>query len=116
VDDPAPGPQSLSFDNSDDLDGYEHALRSLADSVPDRTFSASVISLWVRPSPILVLVFVLVAGVLALALTIPVVSGVFGFATLPAGSYLMSAIAVIVSFALMNVAKLIVARDARKPA
>jgi type II secretory ATPase GspE/PulE/Tfp pilus assembly ATPase PilB-like protein len=43
VDDLAPGPQALSFDNADDLDGYEHALRSLADSVPDRSFTASEI-------------------------------------------------------------------------
>ena len=40
VDEPAPGPQALSFGNSDDLDGYEHALRLLADSVPDRSYSA----------------------------------------------------------------------------
>jgi general secretion pathway protein E len=43
VDDSGPGPQALSFENSGDLDNYEHALRSLADSVPDRSFSASEI-------------------------------------------------------------------------
>jgi Ca2+-transporting ATPase len=84
--------------------------------VANRTFTVSAASLLVRPSPVLIVVLALVLGVLTLALTIPFVSNVFGFAPLAASNYLIAGGAVLAAFVLIEVAKLLVPQDLPKPA
>ena len=73
-----------------------------------RTFSASPTSLLVRPSPVLVAVLALVTVVLTVALTIPVISNVFGFASPPAGNFALAAGAILGALVLMELAKRLV--------